>query len=269
MLSGHQIEIILKDLLEQYGIDFYFYSRDSFDRRINRLYKLEKYSDFESFRQKVRSDKDYIDHFIDRITVNVTEMFRDPAFFLSLRHDVIPRLASLPQIRVWHPGCSSGEEVLSLAILLHESGLLHKSEILGTDLNSRVLAQAENAVYPNSLVSLYEKNYVESGGRENFSDYYETSPEGARFAPYLRNACRFTLHNLAAGEYLGRFDLIVCRNVLIYFDRAALQKTFNLFDDSTGPFSYLALGEKETLQFSTIGKKFSRIEPEKIWKKTA
>lgn len=267
MLSDQEIDIVLKDLLELYDYDFTYYSRESFKRRINRLYKLEKYERFDEFRQKLRSDEKYIDHFIDRITVNVTEMFRDHQFFRELRKEIIPEFADRPVIRVWCAGCSTGEEVYSVAILLHEAGILHKSEILGTDINPRVLAKARSGIFPVSLMQLYAKNYTLAGGQKDFSAYYTTTPEGEKLNDIFSSRMTFLAHNLATEEYFQKFDLIVCRNVLIYFDRELQDKVFKLFEISMGPMSYLALGEKETIKFSTLSHKFRQVGQEKIWKK--
>lgn len=268
MLNDSEINIVLKDLLDLYYYDFTYYSRDSFKRRINRLYKLEKYQSFDEFRTKLRLDKNYIDHFIDRITVNVTEMFRDHAFFLELRKKIIPELATRPVIRIWHAGCSTGEEVYSVAILLHEAGLLQKSEIYGTDINPHVLTKARSGIFPVSLTQLYAKNYTLAGGEKNFSSYYTTTPQGERFDDMFRSRMTFSSHSLASGEYVNRFDLIVCRNVLIYFDKELQDRAFQLFDLSMGPSCFLALGEKETIKFSNVAAKFKQVGQEKIWRKS-
>ncbi|PBQ32406.1 chemotaxis protein CheR [Sphingobacteriaceae bacterium] len=267
MLNDSEINSVLKDLRELYNYDFTYYSRDSFKRRINRLYKLEKYRSFSEFTTKLRSDPNYIDHFIDRITVHVTEMFRDPSFFLVLRNQVIPELAKRPVIRVWHAGCSTGQEVYSVAILLHEAGLLQKSELLGTDVNPQVLTKARTGVFPVSLTQLYAKNYILSGGERDFSAYHTETSFGEKFDERFRSRMTFISHSLASEEYINRFDLIICRNVLIYFDQELQDRTFQLFDLSLSPNSYLALGEKETINFSRISAKFKQVDQEKIWKK--
>lgn len=267
MLSDTEINIILKDLLELYYYDFTYYSRESFKRRINRLFKLEKYQSFDQFRTKLRTDKNYIDHFIDRITVNVTEMFRDHNFFRELRAQILPELARRPVIRVWHAGCSTGEEVYSVAILLHEAGLLQKSEIFATDINPHVLTKARRGIFPVSLMQLYAKNYLLAGGEKDFTSYYSTTPQGEKFNDSFSSRMTFSSHSLASDGYINRFDLIVCRNVLIYFDKELQNRAFQLFDVSMGPNSFLALGEKETIKFSGIAAKFKQLGTEKIWKK--
>jgi len=267
MLNDTEINTILKDLLELYYYDFTYYSRESFKRRINRLYKLEKFQSFDEFRNKLRSDKNYIDHFIDRITVNVTEMFRDSNFFRALRTKIIPELAKRPIVRVWHAGCSTGEEVYSVAILLYEAGLLEKSEIYATDINPHVLTKARAGIFPVSLMQLYAKNYLLAGGEKDFSTYFTNTPQGEKFNENFRSRMSFSSHSLANEGYINRFDLIVCRNVLIYFDKELQDRAFQLFDISMGPNSFLALGEKETIKFSATAAKFKQLGQEKIWKK--
>jgi chemotaxis protein methyltransferase CheR len=267
LLNETQIDTVLKDLLEVHLYDFTFYSRESFKRRINRLYKLEKYQSFQEFRNKLRADETYIDHFIDRITVNVTEMFRDHNFFRQLRTTVIPDLASRPQIRVWCAGCSTGEEVYSIAILLHEAGLLEKSQISASDINPRVLNKAKRGIFPVSLMQLYAKNYTLAGGEKDFSSYFTTISEGQKFNPEFGSKMHFFEHSLARGAFFHKFDLILCRNVLIYFDRELQDRALQIFDMNLSPLSYLALGEKETLKFTKISSGFRQIANEKIWKK--
>lgn len=267
MLNDTEINIILRDLLKLYYYDFTYYSRDSFKRRINRLYKLEKFLSFDEFRNRLRTDKNYIDHFIDRITVNVTEMFRDHHFFMELRDQVIPGLANRPLIRVWHAGCSTGEEVYSVAILLHEAGLLQKTEIYATDINPHVLTKARRGIFPVSLMQLYARNYKLSGGVNDFSSYYTTQAEGEKFSDLFSSRMTFASHSLANEGYINTFDLIICRNVLIYFDKKLQERAFKLFDSSLKPNSFLALGEKETINFSGIVHKFKQLGTEKIWKK--
>jgi chemotaxis protein methyltransferase CheR len=267
MLTDLEIDLVLKDILTNYDYDFTYYSRDSLNRRIDRIYKLDKFEGFEEFRNRLKSDANYVEHFIDRITVNVTEMFRDFKFFKELKTQVLPLFEKRPSIRIWHAGCSTGEEVFSMAILLHEADLLHKSVLYGTDINHRVLAKAESGLFPVSLMQIYAKNYKLAGGEGDFSSYYTSLSEGEKFKDELRSRITFTRHNLASDGFLNKFDLIVCRNVLIYFDQKLQERVFKLFDDSTGPLSYLALGEKETISFPFVRNKFKPIGKENIWKK--
>jgi len=268
MLGALQIDTIIKDLKEVYGHDFGFYARDSFERRVNRVFKFDKFETFHDFRTRLRSDKEYIQHFIDHVTVNVTEMFRDAAFYKAMRESVIPRLSTLPLIRIWHAGCSTGEEVYSTAILLHEAGLLKKCRILATDINSQVVRRAEIGIFQGSLLTLYEKKYLQAGGKKNFREYYSQTEGGEKINSELSSQIKFQVHNLASGEFIDTFDLIICRNVLIYFDQPMREMVFRLFDESSTPHSIVALGERETMEHTSVSRKFSKTGQEMIWEKT-
>lgn len=267
MLNESEIKLILEDLNELYQYDFNFYSKDSFKRRINKLFAIEKFSSFSDLREKVRTNRNYADHFIDRITVNVTSMFRDENFFLELRTKVIPQLANRENIRLWHAGCSTGEEAFSLAILLKEAGLLSKSQLYATDVNPRVIKNAKLGIFPVSLMQVYSKNYTLSGGELPFRNYYTTTEKGEKFNDDLCNSILFSTHSLANDPSPGSFDLILCRNVLIYFDLALQERALKLFDESLNPQSFLALGEKETIRLSPISNLYSQLGSEKIWQK--
>lgn len=267
MLNEQEINLIIKDLNDLYRYDFHSYSKDSFQRRVNKLYAFEKFSSFSELRSKLRDNKGYADEFIDRITVNVTSMFRDEHFFTFLRNKLIPQLSSLPTIKVWHAGCSSGEEGFSLAILLHEAGLLHKSQITASDVNPRVIKKAQLGIFSESQIQGYEKNYKLSGGQENFNEYHSACSGGRQMQEHLRKHIHFITHSLTNGSSLGHFDLILCRNVLIYFDLSLQNRVFDLFDASLSKHSFLALGEKETLKLSALSAKYEQVESEKIWKK--
>lgn len=267
MLSFNEIEIVLDDLLTLHGYDFTYYSKESLLRRINKIYRLEAFKSFVDFRNKIKYDSNYIDHLINRMTVNVTEMFRDPEFYLSLRNEVLPHLAQQSHIKIWHAGCSTGEEVYSMAIILHECGLLEKTTLYATDINLKVLEKASAGTYSLSLLSLYETKYKLSGGTNNFTDYYEVTSSGGKLIPSLGKQMVYSHHNLAMDAYFNKFDIILCRNVLIYFDKPLQTKVLNLFDMCLNPSSFLALGEKETIRFTSIENKYASIGAGKIWKK--
>lgn len=267
IIDDAQINLLLNDLLELYGYDFTFYARASLERRINRLYMLDKFPDFLSFRKKLVADENYIKRFIEEITVNVTEMFRDSSFYRELRENVLPSLGTNPFIRIWHAGCSTGEEVFSMAILLHEAGLLQKSLIYATDINPGVLEKARLGIFPLSHMKQYSENYIASGGIHDFSSYYTANYEGGKFNETLSSRMIFSTHNLVSDSSFNEFHLVMCRNVLIYFDKELQEKVFHLFDASLGNLSYLALGSKETLKFSGIHHKYKQTGKEKIWRK--
>jgi chemotaxis protein methyltransferase CheR len=267
MIEEAEVDILLNDLYELYGYDFSNYSRASLKRRIIRLCTLDKFPSFAEFRYRVRSDADYLKRFVEEITVTVTEMFRDPLFYKCLRTEVLTTLAAKPFIRIWHAGCSTGEEVFSMAILLKEAKLLHKSLIYATDLNPAALEKARNGIFPLAHMKQYSENYIESGGINDFSSYYTAQYGQVKFDEKLSEKMIFSIHNLVSDRSFNEFDLILCRNVLIYFDKPLQDRVFDLFDESLAQLGYLALGSKETLKFSMVKSKYKLLGKEKIWRK--
>lgn len=268
MIADAEIDLLLDDVLEKYGYDFNNYSRASLKRRVARLYSLDKFPSFAELRYRVKTDESYLKRFVEEITVNVTEMFRDPSFYKSLRHDVLPLLGTKPFIRIWHAGCSTGEEVYSMAILLKEAGLLQKSLLYATDLNPTVLEKVRKGIFPLNHMKQYSESYIASGGVQDFSSYYTAHYGQAKFPEALSEKIIISTHNLVSDGSFNEFDLILCRNVLIYFDKDLQDRTLKLFDDSLSMLGYLALGSKETLKFSTVQGNYQQLNREKIWKKT-
>jgi len=269
-VTDEDLEAILEDVVELYGYDFTNYSRASLRRRVARLVVKDRFSSFAEFRYKLRSDKTYFKRFVEEITVNVTEMFRDPAFYRSLREDVLPLLATHPVIRIWHAGCASGEEVYSMAILLHEANLLKKSLLYATDINPSVLEKVRHGIYPISQMKQYSENYILSGGKNDFSSYYTAQYSSAKFDEFLSKRIVLATHNLVSDRSFNEFQLILCRNVMIYFDKPFQDRVLRLFYDSLEMFGYLGLGSKETLKFAEINQKFKQLESkERIWRKTS
>lgn len=267
-ISETEIGILLNDLLEVYGYDFTNYSKASLRRRIEGLYTKDKFPSFAEFRYKLRNDENYLLRFVEQVTVNVTEMFRDPAFYKTLRTNILPVLASRPVIRIWHAGCSTGEEVYSMAILLKEANLLHKSLLYATDINPGVLERVRKGIFPLSQMKQYSENYNLSGSKEALSKYYTAQYEWAKFDESLGSKMIISTHNLVSDSSFNEFQLVVCRNVLIYFDKVLQNRVLELFDQSIETLGFLALGSKETLRFSTIYNKYKQIEnKEKIWRK--
>lgn len=267
-VNEHEIETLLNDVISLYGYDFSEYAKASLGRRINRLFVLDKFPSFAEFRYKIRTDADYFSRFVEEITVNVTEMFRDPLFYRALREEVLPILATHPFIRIWHAGCSTGEEVYSMAILLREANLLHKSLLYATDINPKVLEKLRSGIFPMSQMKQYSENYIASGGREDFSDYYTANYDRAKFDSSLSKSIIVSTHNLVSDRSFNEFQLIVCRNVLIYFDKPLKDKAFRLFDESLEKLGFLALGSKENLKFSPVAHKFRQLDnKQKIWRK--
>ena len=267
VIEDIEVELLLNDLLEIFGYDFTNYSNASIKRRINRLFTLDKFPSFAEFRYYLRTDSTYFKRFVEQITVNVTEMFRDPTFYKALREQVLPHLGTYPFIRIWLAGCSTGEEVYSIAIILKELDLLGKSLLYATDLNPEVLDKARKGLFPLSQMKQYSENYIFSGGKNDFSSYYSANYNVAKFDETLNSNMIFSTHNLVSDHSFNQFQLILCRNVLIYFDKELQAKVFTLFDLSLENLGFLALGTKETLCFSAIDSKFRQLNSEKIWRK--
>jgi chemotaxis protein methyltransferase CheR len=269
MIQENELDLLLNDLLEVYGYDFTHYARASLKRRVNRLWLLDKFPSFAELRYRVRSDAEYLKRFVEELTVNVTEMFRDPSFYKIIRTEVLPTLTAKPFIRIWHAGCSTGEEVFSMAILLKEANLLTKSLLYATDLNPEVLQAARTGIFPLSPMKQYSENYILSGGTRDFSGYYTAQYDRVKFDEELAKKMVFSTHNLVSDRSFNEFDLILCRNVLIYFDKALQDRVLSLFDDSLGTLSYLGLGAKETLKFSGIQSRYKQVGSEKLWRKNS
>lgn len=267
IIKDEEVEYLIKDVYELYGYDFSQYSRASFKRRINRICLIERFTSFAELRYTIINEPEYLKRFVEEVTVNVTEMFRDPYFFKSLREKILPQLGTYPLIRIWVAGCSTGEEAYSIAILLKEANLYHKSLIYGTDLNPSVLETARAGVFPLQQMKLYSENYMLSGGKKDFSDYYTANYDSAKFDKSLQEKLILSTHNLVSDSSFNSFQLIVCRNVLIYFDRGLQERVFRLFDNSLENLGFLALGAKETIRFSKLDKNFHQVDDQRIWKK--
>ena len=268
IVKDEELEYLIKDVYDLYGYDFSLYSRASFKRRVNRICLIDKFTSFAELRYTLINEPNYLKRFIEEVTVNVTEMFRDQYFFKELRENILPQLGTYPLIRIWIAGCSTGEEAYSVAILLKEAGLYHKSLIYATDINPSVLETARAGVFPISQMKTYSENYILSGGKKDFSDYYTANYDSARFDSSLKEKMILSTHNLVSDSSFNSFQLIVCRNVLIYFDKPLQERVFKLFDDSLENLGYLALGSKETLRFSNLATIYQQIDDQKIWKKT-
>lgn len=269
MVRDEDVQVLLNDMLDVYGYDFNDYSKASLKRRIDRLFTLDKFPSFAEFRYRIKNDEAYLKRFVEEITVNVTEMFRDSSFYQTLQKEVLPKLATYPLIRIWHAGCSTGEEVYSMAILLHEANLLQKSLLYATDLNPDVLEKAKEGIFPLSQMKQYSENYLAAGGKRAFSEYYTSRYDRAKFDKQLSRKMIFATHNLVSDHSFNEFQLILCRNVMIYFDKDLQDRVLQLFDQSLEPLGFLALGSKETIRFSTLASSYKQIGKEKIWRKGA
>jgi chemotaxis protein methyltransferase CheR len=267
-IDNQQLSVFLEAIFNHYGYDFRNYSKASLKRRLNRIFINTQVNNTGDLLEQLMKSPASFEYFLQELTVNVTEMFRDPAFFLSLRKKVLPALSTYPFIKIWDAGCSSGEELFSLAIMLKEEKLLHRSKIYATDINQRVLKEAKEGIFPLNTMKIYSKNYQEAGGKLSLADYYHANYERAIFNSDLLENVVFYPHNLATDKSFNEFHLIICRNVLIYFDKELQDKVVRLFYDSLATLGYIGLGQKETLFLSPLAKKFDVIDKEeKIYRK--
>ena len=240
----------LLDLIRHiHGFDFGSYTQASLKRRITRIMQLQHLTVFD-LRTLLTNDAEYFESFLIEVTVNVTEMFRDPQFYKSVKDNVLPYLKSYQRIKVWNAGCSTGEELYSFAILMAEEHLYDRSFLYGTDINSDVLEIAKNGIYDLQKMKLYAENYVKTGASHTLSDYYTAKYDAASISHSLKKNILFSVHNLASDTVFNEFQLISCRNVLIYFNEELQKKVIDLFHKSLANFGFLCLGSKETLRDS-------------------
>jgi chemotaxis protein methyltransferase CheR len=263
----------LKELLESirfiYGYDFTEYAEASVKRRIDHFMHANKIGSLRDLGKTLFKEDAVFERFIQEVTVNVTEMFRDPPFYKSLQENVIERLATYPFIKIWIAGSSTGEEVYSVAIFLKEKGILERSVIYATDINQKALQTARAGVYHLKNMKGYTANYIKAGGQHSFSGYYVAKYDSALLDRSLRQNIVFSVHNLAVDKSFNEFQLILCRNVLIYFNQQLQSKVIDLFYESLCPLGFLALGNKESLLFAGSRKRFEDIDrKERIFIKT-
>lgn len=260
MIDSDELKTLLESVRKTYGYDFTEYAEASVRRRIAYFMAQHKIMSMEVLRDRLCKNENEFEQFIEEFTVNVTEMFRDPGFYRSLRDNVIPRLATYPFIKIWIAGCSTGEELYSIAILLKEEGLLDRSLIYATDINPKALRAANEGVYPMDIMKSYTQNYQKAGGKNAFSDYYIAKYGSVLLDKSLRQNVVFSIHNLATDKSFNEFQLVLCRNVLIYFNQDLQKKVINLFYDSICPLGFLGLGSKESLLFSGRQNNFNEID---------
>jgi chemotaxis protein methyltransferase CheR len=268
-LTFEQLEEITGLINKIYGFNFAGYSKASLKRRITRIMQLNKLSVFD-IRLLLTNKKEFFDDFLLEVTVNVTEMFRDPGFFKSIRTEVFPYLASYPRIKVWNAGCSTGEELYSYAILLEEEGLYDRSFLYGTDINTKVLNHAKKGIYDLKKIKQYTENFQATGTIRSLSDFYTAKYDAASINHKLKKNILFSIHNLVSDGVFNEFQLISCRNVLIYFNVDLQEKVMQLFYDSLCRLGFLCLGPKESLRSEELAKRFKVISrSENIYQKIA
>lgn len=253
---------------KQYGYDFSDYSRASMLRRINRFMENSNMGSVVDLKYELTNNPSIFTKFVNEIVVNVSEFFRDPSFFKSLTTNVFPYLESYPKINIWSAGCSFGEETYSLAILLKELELLHKSRLYATDISSNAIEKSKKGIYSNKDFKEYSNNYFSCGGKESLNEYFISDGKKSIINSDLKKNILFTHHNLVTDGAFKECQLVLCRNVLIYFNGDLQNKVLTLFHDSLPMHGFLALGKKESLRFSSVHDKFKEIDRiEKIYQK--
>ena len=261
-LEDIEIQLLLEGVYRYYGFDFRNYAPASLKRRIWNAVRLERLTTVSGLQEKVLHDPNFMERFIFNLSVNVTSMFRDPSFFLAFRSTVVPILRTYPFIRIWHAGCSTGEEVYSMAIILKEEGLYERSRLYATDINETVvfIRKAKTGIFSMELMQEYTNNYQRSGGKRCFSEYYTAAYDNAIFSPSLKDNLVFSLHNLATDSSFNEFHVILCRNVLIYFNKLLQQRVHNLFYESIVRLGILGVGRQETIKFTPHEKNYEELE---------
>ena len=263
-----ELALLLEGVYRRYGFDFREYAPASLRRRVWRRVHAEGLSTLSALQDKLLHDPACMERLLLDLSINVTAMFRDPTFYVHFREKVVPLLRTYPFTRMWVAGCSTGEEVYSLAILLHEHELYDRTRIYATDINESVLDRARSGVFPLDKMREYTQNYIKAGGQRAFSEYYVAKYDGAQFQRSLVENVVFAQHNLVSDRSFNEFNVIVCRNVMIYFDRALQDKVHRLFYESLVTFGVLALGAKESIRFSPFEDRYEELDAnERLYKK--
>jgi len=245
-----EIALLLEGIYRQYGFDFRSYAFSSIRRRIWKRIEAERLPTVSALQDRVLHDPPSMQRLLHDLSVNVTSMFRDPEFYVAFREKVVPLLRTYPFVRIWHAGCATGEEAYSMAILLQEERLLDRARIYATDMNELALQRANEGIFPLERMQEYTQNYMRAGGTKSFSEYYTAMYDGALLSRSLLKSIVFSQHNLVTDRSFAEFHVILCRNVLIYFDRTLQSRVHDLLFESLATFGVLALGSKEALKFS-------------------
>ncbi|HVK14105.1 MAG TPA: CheR family methyltransferase [Gemmataceae bacterium] len=263
-----ELRLLLEAIKERYHYDFRGYSLASLKRRLTQARERFDCRSFSALQDRVLHDPAVLQDLLAFLTVQVSEFFRDPAYFRAVRELVVPHLRTYPSLKVWVAGCSAGEELYSLAILFREEGLEERTLFYGTDINPQALRQAEAAVYPLDRVAAYSENFRRAGGKSSLSDYYTAAYGGAVFDKTLRRRAVFSDHSLVTDAVFAEVQLVSCRNVLIYFDRDFQDRAVGLFKDALVRNGFLGLGAKESLRFNAHAGAFTEFaRAERIYQK--
>jgi chemotaxis protein methyltransferase CheR len=267
-LERIEVQLLLEAIYQHYGFDFRGYALGSLKRRLWRRAYGEKVETLSALQDRVLHDPAVMERLLLDLSINVTAMFRDPGFFMSFREKVVPLLRTYPFVRIWNAGCSTGEETYSLAILLKEEGLYDRTRIYATDINDRVLERARAGRFPLEKMREYTENYLRAGGTDEFSRYYVADGEEARFTPDLCSQVVFAQHNLVSDAPFNEFNVLVCRNVMIYFGKTLQDRVHELFYDSLEQLGILALGHKESIKFTRYEDRYEALDAqEKLYRK--
>jgi len=267
-LEDIEIGLLLEGLYRAYGFDFRDYSRASIKRRILELMRAENLGTVSAFQNRVLHDAACLDRFLLGLSVHATAMFRDPSFYLTFRKKVVPLLRTYPTVQIWVAGCSTGEEVYSLAILLQEENLYGRCRIYATDISQAVLRKARDGIFPLAAMREYTNNYHQAGGANEFSDYYTAQYDSVIFSSSLKSNVVFSEHNLATDGSFNEFQVILCRNVMIYFNKDLQTRVHNLLYDSLSMFGVFGLGNKESLKFTPRAAFYEHInDKDKLYRK--
>jgi chemotaxis protein methyltransferase CheR len=267
-LERIEIQLLLEGVYRHYGFDFRSYAYASLRRRIWKRIDSDGLKTISALQDRVLHDPSMMERLLLDLSINVTAMFRDPGFYVAFRRDVVPALRTYPFIRIWHAGCSTGEEAYSMAILLEEEDLYDRARIYATDINEVVIRKAKEGIFPLDRMQEYTQNYLRAGGTRSFSEYYTAMYDGALFTPRLMRNIVFSQHNLVTDRSFAECNVILCRNVLIYFDRTLQQRVHKLFHESLPVYGYLGLGSKESLRFSGFEEYYEPVDRrEKIYRK--
>src|SRR5437588_4441935 len=251
-LEGIEVHLLTEGIYQHYGFDFRDYSLPSLRRRLWKRVYAEGLTTISALQEKILHDSACMERLLLDLSINTTAMFRDPSFYLIFRRKIVPLLRTYPFVRIWHAGCSTGEEVYSTAILLQEENLLERCRIYATDINEAVLQRAKDGIFPLNTMQENTSNYIAAGGMGTFSQYYTARYDYAIFRPALRENVVFAPHNLVTDSSFNHFNVISCRNVLIYFNTALQERVQRLFLDSMEMFGILGLGKKETIRYSYV-----------------
>lgn len=267
-LENLEIEILLEAVYRRYAYDFRNYARASLKRRIQHVMQQNNFVRITDLLSGLLHDEDIFDRFLTVMSITVTEMYRDPDFYVAVREQVIPFLKTYPYAKIWHAGCATGEEVYSMAIMLEEEGFYDRCQIYATDFNTRALDTAIEGIYPADRIKLFTQNYQKAGGKRAFSDYYVAQYGSAKFSKSLKRNITFAHHNMVSDSAFGEMTLIICRNVMIYFDKTLQGKVLQLFLHSLAPQGILCLGNRESIEHTEVSDHFKTISrSEKIYRK--